>query len=71
LKKSINDVCKERDDVVRELKGVQKQNEELRAKLEDLLGTMMHQQEEAEMGWFCRVTIYTLYGFCICSKKEF
>jgi huntingtin interacting protein 1 len=49
LKKSINDVCKERDDVVRELKGVQKQNEELRAKLEDLLGTMMHQQEEAEM----------------------
>jgi huntingtin interacting protein 1 len=49
LKKSINDVCKERDDMVRELKGVQKQNEELRAKLEDLLGTMMHQQEEAEM----------------------
>jgi huntingtin interacting protein 1 len=35
--------------MVRELKGVQKQNEELRAKLEDLLGTMMHQQEEAEM----------------------
>jgi huntingtin interacting protein 1 len=49
LKKSINDACKERDDMVRELKGVQKQNEELRAKLEDLLGTMMHQQEEAEM----------------------